>query len=234
MSKSTIWLSKIKKINNSTSLAIASNKQLFVINDLPGNQLEQIELQVGANAIVEYQDNRVFDLNLKFKQSLIILAHADSSTTVKINSSGALEQEIAIDAQAVEKGAEILVQIKAELIKTQHHKIKSRQLHIAPATHTNFEIKTVLHDQAISAYQGTITIEKEARLSQANQQHKSLIVSPKAYATAKPMLEAKTDEVQCGHGSAISCIDELQRWYLQSRGIDSIQAEKLLISSFLQ
>ena len=42
-----------------------------------------------------------------------------------------------------------------------------------------------------------------------------------------------SDEVQCAHGATVGALDEKALFYLQSRGLDQVQAQALLIEGFM-
>ena len=48
-----------------------------------------------------------------------------------------------------------------------------------------------------------------------------------------PALEVLTNDVRCTHGSAVGQVDQESLYYLQARGLSAVQAEQLLIASFL-
>ena len=108
------------------------------------------------------------------------------------------------------------------------------QLHTAPYTKSLVEIKTVLDGKARFEYHGKIRIEPTACNSNAHQENKNIILSQEAKALSIPSLEALTNDVQCGHGSAISYISEDHLFYLASRGITRSQATEMIIQGFLQ
>ena len=49
---------------------------------------------------------------------------------------------------------------------------------------------------------------------------------------SNPQLEIYADDVKCGHGSTTGALDEDALFYLRSRGLDLIEAKKLLIRGF--
>lgn len=109
----------------------------------------------------------------------------------------------------------------------------TRQYHLASHTKSELSINTVLDGNARSFYRGTILIGKAGQNSVAQQQHRALLLSDRAYACAIPSLEVAAHEVKCTHGTAASAIDELQLWHLKTRGLDDIRARQLLVRSFL-
>lgn len=107
------------------------------------------------------------------------------------------------------------------------------QLHKAPQTASSVELKTVLDDTADFEYRGMIKIEQSAAGSSAHQENKNLVVSNQAKALSIPSLEVLNNDVQCGHGSAVSYINHEHLFYLESRGIVHDVAKKMIIQGFI-
>ena len=59
------------------------------------------------------------------------------------------------------------------------------------------------------------------------------MLSDEARADANPILLIDEFEVQAGHAASVSRVDKEQLYYLMSRGLDQLQAEKLVILGFL-
>lgn len=108
------------------------------------------------------------------------------------------------------------------------------QLHKAPQTTSFVELKTVLDGTSQFEYKGMIKIEQSASDSNAHQENKNLVVSNQAKALSIPSLEALNHNVQCGHGSAVSYINQDHLFYLASRGIVHSAAKKMIIDGFIQ
>jgi Fe-S cluster assembly protein SufD len=47
-----------------------------------------------------------------------------------------------------------------------------------------------------------------------------------------PNLEILANDVRCGHGSTMGPLDEEQRYYLMSRGLDEPRSNRLLVHGF--
>ena len=97
---------------------------------------------------------------------------------------------------------------------------------------SKINVQTVLTDQSRFFFRGTIDIDSNAVNIEADQQHRTLMLSSQARSCSIPSLEVKSNDVQCRHGSASSPIDENQLWYLLSRGLDKRQAQNLIIEGF--
>jgi Fe-S cluster assembly protein SufD len=95
-------------------------------------------------------------------------------------------------------------------------------------------LKGAVADHAKSVFSGLIRIEKEGQKSNAHQTNRNLVLSDGAEAHSVPNLEILADDVRCGHGSAVGPLDEEQRYYLQSRGLDRPRADRLQVKGFFE
>jgi Fe-S cluster assembly protein SufD len=151
----------------------------------------------------------------------IILVHAGNhrhSTTITMFLEG-------ISAHAQVQALSITTKEAVnELTTVQHHR--------APSTQSSVVARVVGGGTSSNSYHGTIHIEEGATNSDAKQEHKALLVSSTARVIAMPILEVLTNEVTCGHGSAVGVLDEQQLFYMQARGISEVSARRLLLETF--
>jgi len=68
--------------------------------------------------------------------------------------------------------------------------------------------------------------------STAHQLCRSLLLENTAKVDVSPTLEIFTDEVECTHGATIADLDDEMVFYLQSRGLDRMQARSLLLEGW--
>ena len=116
----------------------------------------------------------------------------------------------------------------------QYFDVITLQDHIGDHTVSDLLIKSVLRDRAQSAYYGLTRVGRHARMADANQEDRNLLLSDQAKAEADPVLEILTSEVvRCAHGASAGPVDPEQLFYLESRGLPRPQAEKLLVQGFL-
>jgi Fe-S cluster assembly protein SufD len=106
------------------------------------------------------------------------------------------------------------------------------QQHAAPDTTSNLLFKGALGDQSRSVYTGLIKVEKNGRGTNAFQTNRNLKLSDDAWAESVPNLEIETNDVHCSHASTVGPIDEDQRFYLESRGVPTEVAERLIVAGF--
>ncbi len=104
--------------------------------------------------------------------------------------------------------------------------------HQKPRTQSEVLFKTVAADEARSIFTGLIHVQKEAQKTTAYQTNRNLLLSRQARADTIPKLEIEADDVKCGHGAAVSSIDEDQIYYLMSRGMTRDLAKAVIIEGF--
>lgn len=107
------------------------------------------------------------------------------------------------------------------------------QDHQAANTTSDLMFKSALTDRARSIYYGLVRVGPNAKAADANQENRNLLLSGQARADSDPVLEILTSDVaRCTHGASVGPVDEEQLFYLQSRGIERGDAEKLLVTGF--
>jgi Fe-S cluster assembly protein SufD len=92
--------------------------------------------------------------------------------------------------------------------------------------------KCIADDKSHGIFNGRICVPKLAQQTDATQLSRNLLLSPKARIDTKPQLEIVADNVKCAHGATVSQLEDDAVFYLQSRGIDSESARKLLTYAF--
>ena len=106
------------------------------------------------------------------------------------------------------------------------------QDHVAPDTTSNLLFKGALGEKGASVYTGLIKIRPTARGTQAFQTNRNIKLSDEAWAESVPNLEIENNEVQCSHASTVGPVDAEQRFYLESRGVPTGRAERLIVRGF--
>ncbi len=105
--------------------------------------------------------------------------------------------------------------------------------HYKPNCTSEQLFKGVLNEKAKSFFQGKIYVDRIAQKTDGYQMHRSILLSRDAEVSCKPELEIYADDVKCSHGATTGEIDKDQLFYLQTRGIDSVTAKKMLLNAFL-
>lgn len=106
------------------------------------------------------------------------------------------------------------------------------QDHIAPDCTSNLLFKGAVGGRSRSVYTGMIRVGKDARGTNAFQTNRNVKLSDGAWAESVPNLVIENNDVSCSHASTVGPVDEEQRFYLESRGVPSEDAERLIVSGF--
>ncbi len=114
----------------------------------------------------------------------------------------------------------------------QTHDFRTFQDHAAPDTTSQLLFKGAVDGRSRSVYSGLIRVRPEAVRTRAHQTNRNLKLSADAWAQSVPNLEIQTDDVACSHASTVAPVDEEQLFYLESRGVPTPVAERLLVEGF--
>ncbi|HEX4245520.1 MAG TPA: SufD family Fe-S cluster assembly protein, partial [Acidimicrobiales bacterium] len=109
---------------------------------------------------------------------------------------------------------------------------RTLQDHSAPRTTSDLLFKGAVADRAHSVYSGLIRVHRGAVRSDAMQTNNNLVLDEGAHADSVPNLDIEENDVRCSHGSTVGPVDEEQRYYLESGGIDPDTAERLIVAGF--
>lgn len=115
----------------------------------------------------------------------------------------------------------------------QHLDTTARVRHNELRGRSRQEFRHVVDDHAHAVFQGSVHVAVGAQKTDAQQQSRSLLLSPTAASDTKPELDILADDVVCSHGAATGDLDPDQLFYLQARGIDAREARALLTRAFI-
>jgi len=191
-----------------------------------------LELRAHPSARVRYLGINALGPNAWLLAAQQAEGHRDSTITLATVAFGGDYARVRTECRLVGQGAhaEQLGVSFGEL--GQMHDLRVLQEHVAPRTTSNLLFKGAVQDESTSVYTGLIRIGKDARGSVAFQTNRNLKLSDKAWAESVPNLDIENNDVRCSHASSIGPIDPDQRFYLESRGIPSGIAERLIILGF--
>ncbi|HEV3472055.1 MAG TPA: Fe-S cluster assembly protein SufD [Actinomycetota bacterium] len=114
----------------------------------------------------------------------------------------------------------------------QHFAQRTLQSHNAANATSDLLYKGALKDRSRSEYSGLIKVLPGAQGTDAYQANRNLVLSEDAMARSIPQLEIEANEVRCTHGATVSPVEEEHLFYLMSRGIDRVTAQKLVVFGF--
>jgi Fe-S cluster assembly protein SufD len=109
---------------------------------------------------------------------------------------------------------------------------RTLQDHRAPRTTSDLLFMGAVADTSHSVYSGLIRVRRGAVKSDAMQTNHNLVLDEGAHADSVPNLDIEENDVKCSHGSTVGPVDEDQRYYLESRGVEPDRAEQLIVAGF--
>lgn len=92
--------------------------------------------------------------------------------------------------------------------------------------------KTIVDDEATGVYQGKVIVRAGAQKTDGAMKSDAILLSEESRMFNRPELEIFADDVVCGHGATVGQLNADQLFYLRARGLDRIEAEKLLLEAF--
>ncbi|MEW1953663.1 Fe-S cluster assembly protein SufD [Terrabacter sp. NPDC080008] len=116
----------------------------------------------------------------------------------------------------------------------QHLEHRSYIDHNAPHCKSRVTYKGALQGEtARTVWVGDVLIRAEAEGTDTYELNRNLVLTDGARADSVPNLEIETGEIEgAGHASATGRFDDLQLFYLQSRGITEDEAKRLVVRGF--
>jgi Fe-S cluster assembly protein SufD len=114
----------------------------------------------------------------------------------------------------------------------QHFDMDTQQNHNAADSVSDLLYKGALKDKARSVWQGMIKAMPDSQRIDGFQANRNLLLAKTARADSIPGLEIEADDVRCTHASTIGQIDQLQLFYLMSRGIPRHTAVQMVVEGF--
>ncbi len=190
------------------------------------------EYRVGADAELRVVTYQRLEPSAWHVGRTLALLERDARLRQAVVGIGAHYDRSRNDAELFEPGASNELRTTFLGSGEQVHDFRTHQLHLAPHTESTLLAKGAVADYSRSIYTGLIEIEKGAKRTDARQTNRNLLLSPNAHADSVPNLEIRENDVVCAHASSVGPLDEIERWYLESRGVARAEAERLMIGGF--
>ena len=222
-----------------TTIVVDENASLTFVDrfssddgDVPALCASVVEIEARRGSMVNYISLQEWGRNVQHFQTQRFTGHRDTtvrSLAVNLGSAFARTQ-----VESVLRGegsfSEMLGLYFAD--RDQHFAQRTLQRHDAPHTTSDLLYKGALKEKSRSEYSGLIKVEKGAQGTDAYQANRNLSLSEEAIARSIPQLEIEANEVRCTHGATVSPVEEEHLFYLMSRGIDRVTAQKLVVFGF--
>jgi Fe-S cluster assembly protein SufD len=99
-------------------------------------------------------------------------------------------------------------------------------------TKGNVWVRGVVMDGAEVKIRGVIKVDKGADKTESFLRQNVLILSDRARADVRPILEIEADDVKASHAATVGRIDKEELFYLTSRGLPIVEAKQLIVEGF--
>src|SRR5438552_14177399 len=129
-------------------------------------------------------------------------------------------------------GAELILSGLYVLGGSQHADHHTVIDHARPHCASHEFFNGVLAERAHGVFNGRIIVRPGAQRTDSKQTNNNLLLSTEARADSQPQLEIYADDVKCTHGSTVGPIDQMQLYYLRSRGLSPDAARSILTYGF--
>jgi Fe-S cluster assembly protein SufD len=113
---------------------------------------------------------------------------------------------------------------------------RSLQDHIGVRSVSDFKLKGAVVDDAHGIYTGLIRVHEGAKQTESFLGNRNLVLADGAHVDSVPNLEIvnENDIRSCGHASATGPVDEEHMFYLESRGVPTAAAQRLIVTGFFE
>lgn len=222
-----------------TTIVVGDNAKTTFVDRFRSESTDQpslcssvVEVTAGRGAIVNYISLQEWGRNVHHFQTQRFTGYRDStvrSLCVQLGSAFARAQvESALKGEG--SFSEMLGLYFAD--SNQHFAQRTLQSHDVPSTTSDLLYKGALKETSRSEYSGLIKVAKGAQGTDAYQANRNIVLSEEAVARSIPQLEIEANEVRCTHGATVAPVEEEHIFYLMSRGIDRVTAQKLVVFGF--
>ena len=201
---------------------------------VPGYVNTVVELVIGEGARLEYVTTQKHHAETRQFGTHRATIDRDGEVDWVVLGLGGTRAKSRIESYLAGPGANAKVTGAYFLTGREHADYDTTQEHAAPNTTSDLFFKGVLADHSRAVWRGVIRVDKGAQKTDAYQENRNLLLSHEAHADSIPGLEIEANDVRCTHGATIGQIDKLQLFYLMSRGLSRVQAERLIVRGFFQ
>jgi Fe-S cluster assembly protein SufD len=218
-------------INNNINIIINSGKNnKFILIDHKNNQNNITYINCFNNSEIEYY---LIQNNIKAELQINQQANSKINAVIlenNLNNNNNLKLKINL----IEPDTKVYLNI---LQNTKNSNISDIDLIINHLT-TNSSSYTVSRamadDTSIANLTGRIIVNTNAAKTSADLQTKGLILSKQAIINSCPELDIYNNDIACTHGASIGHLDLDALLYMQTRGINLIEAKQMLLQAFIE
>jgi len=115
----------------------------------------------------------------------------------------------------------------------QNQDVGMKVVHAAPETVSVTRSKSICRGGGVATYRGLVRVTPAAENSKASVNCDSLILDPRSATNTYPTLNVENARSDVAHEATVGRIGEEEIFYLTSRGLTAEQAEKMIVTGFV-
>ena len=116
----------------------------------------------------------------------------------------------------------------------QHQDAGGKIVHVAPDTTSTIISKSISKGGGRTSYRGLLKVHDGAKNVKSTVRCDALLLDQDSRSDTYPVMEIDEEQVNIGHEATVSKVGDEQLFYLQSRGIDEIEATKMIVNGFVE
>jgi Fe-S cluster assembly protein SufD len=193
-----------------------------------------VDIEVADGASLRYVEAQ--DLGLESVAFWVAAAAVGRDAKLDHTSAafGASLHRAELDCTLAAAGAEASLKGVYFARKKQHMDIRIVQRHASPRAASRALYKGAVKDESYSVFQGLIDVAEGASGTDAYLANRNLILDASARADSVPSLAIRNNDLRCSHGSTSGRIDPEERFYLMSRGLDTAEADAMIVEGYFE
>lgn len=177
---------------------------------------------------------RVVSPGMETPPPVRIVAEEDAEASVVfVMLPGVMSASLELRADLAGRGARISVYGLYLCGGDEKVSVRTDIRHLVPETSSFQLVKGIAGGRARASFDGRIVVAPEAQMTEALQTNHNILLSEAARVETRPQLEIYADDVKCSHGATVGRMDELEQFYMRSRGIPESEAKYLQLISFI-
>lgn len=193
-----------------------------------------VELQPGDGANLAYVGVQDYGRSIWSNAHLLARPGRDATARAWVVALGGAYARLYVDATLAAQGSTADIAGVYFGDGDQVLDFRSLQDHLGSRSVSNFALKGAVVDRAHGIYTGLIRVHEGAKATESFLANRNLVLDEGAHVDSVPNLEIlnENDIRSCGHASATGPVDEEHRFYLESRGVPTEIAERLIVFGF--
>jgi Fe-S cluster assembly protein SufB len=116
----------------------------------------------------------------------------------------------------------------------QHQDAGGKIIHGAPRTSSSIFSKSISKDGGRSTYRGLLEVADGAAESRSKVVCDALLLDEDSRSDTYPTIRIGENDADVGHEATVSKIGDEQIFYLQSHGLDEVEASKMIVNGFIE